>query len=292
MTETATLGPSRVLSAWREVEAGRLAREAFHAQETEVLAGYRRMWTEALSGSSNGDLETAVLQEIGAWRKEPDLAKVKARCERSLARLKDKWNDVVGDKVASEQVVAYYDSADDLIEELMWWHALHDDNSPLAYAVALDFARANGCRHLLDFGSGVGVSAVLFQKQCETMALADVSSTLLDFCRWRLGRRGIRADFIDLKTASLPKARFDIVTAMDVFEHLEDPAKAIDDLDAALKPGGYIFGRFAADPEDDDRPQHIVHDFQPVFARFAALGYTEAWKDQWFWGHQAFRKPV
>ena len=41
---------------------------------------------------------------------------------------------------------------------------------------------------------------------------------------------------------------------------------------AALKPGGYIFGRFAADPEDDDRPQHIVHDFQPVFDRLAELG--------------------
>lgn len=291
MTETATLGPSKVLAAWREVEAGRMTREAFHAAEAETLAGYRRQWTEALAGSPDGDLETAVLQEIGAWRKEPDLANVRARCERSLARLKDKWNDVVGSEVASDQVVAYYDTADDLIEELMWWHALRDDNSPLAYAVSLDFARANGLKHLLDFGSGVGVSAVLFQKQCETMTLADVSSTLLTFCKWRAERRGIPARFIDLKAAGLPKASFDLVTAMDVFEHLEDPAKAITDLDAALKPGGYILGRFAADPADDDRPQHIVHDFQPVFLRFAELGYREAWKDQWFWGHQAFQKP-
>jgi 2-polyprenyl-3-methyl-5-hydroxy-6-metoxy-1,4-benzoquinol methylase len=281
-----------VLAAWREVEAGRLSREDFHRREGEVVAAYRRLWAEALAGSASGDLETAVLEEIGAWRKEPDLAKVRARCERSLAALKDKWNDVVGDAVASDSVVAYYDSADDLIEELMWWHALHDDTSPLAYAVALDFADANRCRHLLDFGSGVGVSAVLFHKHVETVTLADVSSTLLDFCRWRLRQRGIKADFIDLKTASLPANRFDLVTAMDVFEHLEDPSEAIASLDRALKPGGFVFGRFAADPADADRPQHIAYDFQPVFDRLAALGYREAWKDQWFWGHQAYQKPL
>jgi 2-polyprenyl-3-methyl-5-hydroxy-6-metoxy-1,4-benzoquinol methylase len=292
MTETAGLGPEKVLAAWREVEAGRLSREAFHAAEAEVLAGYRRDWTEAVAGSADGDLATAILREIGAWRKEPDLAEVRRRCERALARLKDKWNDVVGAEVRSEQVVAYYDTADDLIEELMWWHALGDDTSPLAYAVALDLARANGLRHLLDFGSGVGISGVLFARQCETITLADVSSTLLEFCRWRLERRAIPATFLDLKTARLPEARFDLVTAMDVFEHLEDPARAISDLDRALKPGGYVFGRFAADPEDDDRPQHIVHDFQPVFARLEELGYREAWKDRWFWGHQAFRKPA
>jgi 2-polyprenyl-3-methyl-5-hydroxy-6-metoxy-1,4-benzoquinol methylase len=292
MTETASLGPSRVLAAWREVEAGRMTREAFHAAEQGVLSAYKREWTEAIAGSADGDLEVAILREIGAWRKEPDLKKVRERCERSLARLKDKWNDVVGETVASEQVVAYYDTADDLIEELMWWHALRDDTSPLAYSVALELARANNCRHLLDFGSGVGVSGVLFAQQCQTITLADVSSTLLNFCRWRLERRAIPASFIDLKSAALPKAAFDLVTAMDVFEHLEDPAKAIADLDAALKPGGYIFGRFAADPEDDDRPQHIVHDFQPVFDQLSKLGYREAWKDQWFWGQQAFQKPA
>jgi len=292
MTETTTLGPSRVLALWREVEQGRTTREAFHAAETEVKDGYRRVWTNAIAGKPDGDLETAILSEIGALRGEPDLAKVRARCERSLEKLKEKWNDVVGDSVAGEQVVAYYDSADDLIEELMWWHALRDDTSPLAYSVALEFAKANGCRDLLDFGSGVGASAVLFHGHVDSITLADVSSTLLDFCKGRLKRRGIPAEFVDLKSQELPRARFDLVTAMDVFEHLDDPITAIDNLDAALKPGGFILGRFAADAADEDRPQHILHDFQPVFEHFAALGYEAAWQDEWFWGHQAFRKPL
>ena len=53
----------------------------------------------------------------------------------------------------------------------------------------------------------------------------------------------------------------------------------------SAEPGGYIVGRFAAEP-DSQRPQHIVFDFEPTFRRLVSLGFTEAWKDEWPWGHQ------
>ena len=98
------------------------------------------------------------------------------------------------------------------------------------------------------------------------------------------------ATFIDLKTSRLPAEAFDMITAMDVFEHLTDPVVTVDHLFAALKPGGYIFGRFAAEP-DEERPQHIVFDFAPTLARFEALGCVQVWRDEWLWGHQVFQKP-
>ena len=64
----------------------------------------------------------------------------------------------------------------------------------------------------------------------------------------------------------------------------------VDLLYRCLKPGGYIYGRFAGD-ETDDRPQHIVHDFKPVFDHFARLGCREVFRDDWIWGHQVFQKP-
>ena len=82
------------------------------------------------------------------------------------------------------------------------------------------------------------------------------------------------------------------VTAMDVFEHLDDPLEAIDTIDAALKPGGYVYGRFDCDHEDADRPQHIQSDFASVFAHFTKRGFAKVWKDEWFWGHQVFRKAA
>jgi SAM-dependent methyltransferase len=113
---------------------------------------------------------------------------------------------------------------------------------------------------------------------------------LLDFCKWRFAQRKLAARFIDLKNSELPKASFDFITAMDVFEHLTEPLEAVDSLVGALKPGGYIFGRFAAE-DDPDRPMHIVQDFEPVFARFAEHGLREVWRDDWLWGHQVFQKP-
>ena len=76
---------------------------------------------------------------------------------------------------------------------------------------------------------------------------------------------------------------------MDVFEHLVDPEEAVDRLFRALRPGGLLFGRFAAD-EDPEYPQHIVHDFDRVFAHMSTLGLVEIWRDEWLWGHQLLQK--
>lgn len=95
---------------------------------------------------------------------------------------------------------------------------------------------------------------------------------------------------IDLKQLNMPKESFDLITAMDGFEHLRDPEGATDRTAAALKSGGLLYGRFAREP-DDSRPQHIVADFEPVFRRLRALGFKQIWEDDWVWDHQVFQKP-
>jgi hypothetical protein len=34
-----------------------------------------------------------------------------------------------------------------------------------------------------------------------------------------------------------------------------------------------------------------VHEFGPVLGHFAKLGYREVFRDDWLWGHLAFKKP-
>ena len=34
----------------------------------------------------------------------------------------------------------------------------------------------------------------------------------------------------------------------------------------------------------------ITYDFRLTFERLAELGVEECWRDEWLWGHQAFRK--
>jgi 2-polyprenyl-3-methyl-5-hydroxy-6-metoxy-1,4-benzoquinol methylase len=176
-----------------------------------------------------------------------------------------------------------------MLHELIWWHTLGEDISPLAYVLALRFAQQRECRHYLDFGSGAGSGAILFARHGFQVTLADIGPRLLDFSQWRLALRGLQAQYINLNTSRLPSQGFDFVSAMDVFEHLIDPPGAVERLWAALKPGGLLFARIAAEP-DENRPQHIVQDFEPTFKRLQSLGFIEAWRDERIWGHQVFQK--
>jgi 2-polyprenyl-3-methyl-5-hydroxy-6-metoxy-1,4-benzoquinol methylase len=87
----------------------------------------------------------------------------------------------------------------------------------------------------------------------------------------------------------MPAESFDLITAMDVFEHLVDGAAAVDQIADALAPGGFLYGRFAAE-DNDVRPQHIAHDFESVYRRLRERGLHQVWEDAWLWGHQVFQK--
>jgi 2-polyprenyl-3-methyl-5-hydroxy-6-metoxy-1,4-benzoquinol methylase len=279
--------PDQLKAAWQAVETAQFTAEEFERRREAWLDEYRETWQQALLLEGQKDLTRSLLGEIAQFTGD-DLDEVERRCRRAVDVVADDWRGQV-DAASRESVERYYDQSASYIYDLMWWHALHDDLSPLGYVTALDFAARHGCRSYLDFGSGVGVGAILFARRGFDIALADISSTLLGFSRWRLELRGLPAQLIDLKSDKLPEATFDIITAMDVFEHLIDPVETIDDLHRAIKPGGFLFGRFHAEI-DETHPQHIVFDFTPVFARLGELGFVEVWRDEWLWGHQVFQK--
>ena len=279
--------PDRLKDVWRSVEQQQLTVEAATRQQERLMDEHRAVWEEALRLDGRTSPEERTLDELAAHFGGSDRAELERRCTEATRRLKADWHEGGGNE--RHAIERFYDENEGHIFDLMWWHTLRDDLSPLAYVVALEFARRHGCRDSLDFGSGVGSGSILFARHGLGVTLADISSTLLQFARDRLTRRRLPATFIDLKTSALPTAAFDMITAMDVFEHLTDPVATVDQLAAALRGGGYIFGRFAAEP-DEDRPQHIVFDFAPTLARFAALGLVEVWRDEWLWGHQVFQK--
>jgi len=279
---------ARLKDLWRDADQNGLSSAECQAKQTQELDACAKVWTRSLLLPGEDDIVRSTLLEIGRWRGISDLELVRRRCENALHSVKLHWEQTVR-QVDRRQVETYYDEADDYVEELMWWHTLAEDNSPLAYVSALEFAASVGCKTYLDFGSGVGSGALLFRNHGFDVTLADISTLLLSFCMRRFDERGLAAKFIDLKQEQLPEAAFDFVTAMDVFEHLVDPTEAVDSLDRSLKPGGYVYGRFAAE-QDPERPQHIVHDFGPVFDRLAVLGFREVFRDDWLWGHQAFQK--
>jgi 2-polyprenyl-3-methyl-5-hydroxy-6-metoxy-1,4-benzoquinol methylase len=280
--------PDKLKLLWQSVDEGRLTAEGFHREQERLMAECRRTWMHALLLQGFNDLEASIAFEIGLYTGSEDVEEVKRRCLDALSNIKVEWQRNVRD-LSKESVERFYGDSRAMLYELMWWHTLTEDLSPLAYVNAMQFAEQHGCRDFLDFGSGVGSGGILFARHGFNVALADISSAALDFGRWRFERRNLPAVHIDLKESALPEASFDFITAMDVFEHLVDPVEAVQAISRALKQHGFLMGRFHAEL-DEDRPHHVTLDFNPTFRALEALGFVEVWRDEWLWGHQIFRR--
>jgi 2-polyprenyl-3-methyl-5-hydroxy-6-metoxy-1,4-benzoquinol methylase len=280
--------PDRLKGLWKSVEEGRITGDEFYSEQEHLLSECRRTWREALLIDRYRDLQDSLLQEMGDYFKCGDIEEIRRKCLRALSDVKGEWDGSVnsGNRGSVEE---FYNRSEAMVCELMWWHTLAEDSSPLAYVVAMEFGKLHGCAHCLDFGCGVGSGGIVFARHGMEITFADISSLMLDFSEWRFKRRNLPARRLDLKVSGLPASAFDMVTAMDVFEHLVDPVQTVDEIWKALVPGGYLFGRFHSEP-DEDRPHHIIHDFGPTLQRLKELGFVEEWRDEWLWGHQVFRK--
>lgn len=281
--------PDQLKQMWTSVQHDQLDYQAFSSEQDRLLDQYRRRWSEALLLGDNPQLEDSILAELALYTECSDLDEVRERCKRGAESVAHDWETLGPEDEKS--IEGFYDRSTSYIYDLMWWHTLSDDTSPLGYVNALEFAEQRGCHLHLDFGAGVGSGNLLFLRNGFESTYADISSSLTRFSEWRFQIRKLSATaFIDVKTASLPSEAFDVVTAMDVFEHLVDPPATVEMLWKALKPGGYLFGRFAPDTEENRRPQHIVEDFAPTMERMRALDFVEIWRDEWLWGNQVFQK--
>ena len=275
---------------WHLVEEKKFLTEKFNVEQERGLAEYRKIWTEALLLVGYQDLQKSLLDELGLYVKCQDSAEIQRRCKGAVENLAREWREKV-DPRDRRSVEHFYNETETELYELMWWHTLSEDISPLSYVTALKFALRQGCRSCLDFGAGVGSGSILFARHGLKVGLADISSPMLAFSRWRFKVRRLRAQFFDLKTRSIASESFDMVTAMDVFEHLADPVEGVERLWTVLKPGGFLFGRFGDEP-NEDRPLHVVQDFEPTFRRLRELGFAQVWQDEWLWGHQVYQKST
>ena len=141
----------RLKALWAEVEAGRLTIEQGYARQQEWIGGYAEIWADGLLLPGENDLRRSILIELGNLESCDDLAEIESRCRSAMLKMKEEWN--VGFREGdAEFVVNYYDKSTNYPYELMWWHTLAEDQSPLAYVAALNLALQNGFTDSLDLG--------------------------------------------------------------------------------------------------------------------------------------------
>src|SRR5665213_1808360 len=128
--------------------------------------------------------------------------------------------------------------------------------------------------HHLDFGSGVGTASLLFNRCGWQITLADVSTPLLDFARWRLSRSNVPAEFIDLNRDTLEERRYELITAFNTMAHVPNVRQTISELRTALKPEGLlVFDIDARKPAPGNEWFLYEHPYQ-VLRGIRALGFT------------------
>jgi 2-polyprenyl-3-methyl-5-hydroxy-6-metoxy-1,4-benzoquinol methylase len=93
-------------------------------------------------------------------------------------------------------------------------------------------------RQVLDFGAGSGLFASALRALGATVVCVEPDPE----ARQQLATRGLPAySTLEALRADLPAVRFDVVTAIEVVEHLEDPLRHLRAVRERLTPGGILF---------------------------------------------------
>jgi SAM-dependent methyltransferase len=109
------------------------------------------------------------------------------------------------------------------LESFYWWFvARRQLLESLVESIACDFKKAT----ILDVGCGTGINYSVLAKHGDTFS-TDASEEALAFSKSR-GTDGLARS--DLELLPFANSTFDIVTALDVLEHVDDDLKALDEI--------------------------------------------------------------
>ena len=96
-------------------------------------------------------------------------------------------------------------------------------------------------KRVLDFGCGGGILSEALADSGAQVVGIDLAAAVLEAARAHRGDKAI--DYIHASGADLVARgeSFDVITCMEMLEHVADPAAILRDIHALLRPGGLVF---------------------------------------------------
>lgn len=102
-------------------------------------------------------------------------------------------------------------------------------------------SRLSPCSHVLDMGCGAGFLANSLSLAGHVVTGVDLSPTSLAMARKHDATKSVQYLCHDVNALPFPEQSFDVVCAMDLLEHIENPQVVISEARRLLKPGGLFF---------------------------------------------------
>jgi len=103
--------------------------------------------------------------------------------------------------------------------------------------ITADFSRYRQTNRLLDVGCGAGSLLQAARDNGWEAQGIDVSASAVSHTR----NLGFEVFHGELNEAQLAKGQFDVITAVEILEHLFDPAKVVNEIHRLLRPGGLFW---------------------------------------------------
>lgn len=224
-------------------------------------------WQEALTLPGCSSLYQSMVKELAEYMGEPP-AIVAASCELGAESVAAEWNQRrLRKESPPQEVLEFYRTTRSYLFDLTVFNANYPYTATLE--ALLESAKNRGFTKLLDFGSGIGSVGLFFARNGMQVALADISEPLQDYVAWRFKSRELKVTIINLDREELPKNTFEVVTALDVLEHLSRPANALNSIAASMKVGGLV--AFNVTRSDPAYPQHIAS-YEEIHSLVPAMG--------------------
>jgi 2-polyprenyl-6-hydroxyphenyl methylase/3-demethylubiquinone-9 3-methyltransferase len=129
-----------------------------------------------------------------------------------------------------------------------WWDTsgdfrlLHDIN-PLRLDYIDQRAKLAGKR-VVDVGCGGGILAESMAQRGAEVTGVDAAGALLTVARLHLAESGAQVDYVHSAPEEFAQAHpgeFDVVTCLEMLEHVPDPAATVAACARLVKPGGHVF---------------------------------------------------
>lgn len=183
----------------------------------------------------------AWLQEFIAYRNEPRMSLEEFWCRYTLLRLATTPRFAA--VKTKEDAEAFYTECD----YMLWRNLVHRRHSAWR-RVLRTMPKATG--RLVEYGCGIApISAYVSRyRRAWDYVLVDLPSAHRDYAAWRVASQG----YVDVRDEMPRYANADVITLIDVLEHLPDPLKTTKRCVEALRRGGYLHVNFVGNPQMND----------------------------------------